>query len=157
LNSFKQVNDEYGHAGGDDLLRKFSDELKKKVSAEDTVGRWGGDEFIILLNRDSAGAEAQIGRIRDWVFGKYDIQTNSGSGKITVTVSAAIGLAQWLPGKTVQQILEEADASMYLDKKNLLLEKKMTLTRSQVKGCERYWGVAAHFEPGAAAGILKLN
>jgi diguanylate cyclase (GGDEF)-like protein len=118
LNFFKQVNDEYGHAEGDDLLRKFSDELRKKVRAEDTVGRWGGDEFIILLDHDWAGTQAQIGRIRDWVFGKYEIQTNSGFGKITVNVSAAIGLAQWLPGKTVQQILEEADASMYLDKKN---------------------------------------
>lgn len=122
LNSFKQVNDEYGHGEGDDLLRKFSDELRKNVRTEDTVGRWGGDEFIIILNRDLTGTRAQIGRIRDWVFGRYEIQANRGKGKIAVDVSAAIGLAQWLPGKTVQKVIEEADASMYLDKKTSRLK-----------------------------------
>lgn len=117
LNFFKRVNDEYGHVEGDDLLRKFSEELGKNVRTEDTVGRWGGDEFIVILNRDLAGAQAQIGRIRDWVFGKYEIQTNRGKGPIAVEVSAAIGLAQWLPGKTARKVIEEADASMYLDKK----------------------------------------
>jgi diguanylate cyclase (GGDEF)-like protein len=117
LNFFKPVNDKYGHAEGDNLLRKFSNELARNVPAEETVGRWGGDEFILVLNCDLAGAEAQIVRIRDWVFGKYEIQTNRGKGPITMEVSAAIGLARWLPGKTVEQVLEEADNSMYMDKK----------------------------------------
>lgn len=118
LNCFKRINDEYGHAEGDDLLRKFADELERNVRTEDTVGRWGGDEFIIVLNRDLAGAQAQVRRIQEWAFGDYEIQTARGKGKLAVKVSASIGLAQWLPGKKAQQVLEEADASMYLDKKN---------------------------------------
>jgi diguanylate cyclase len=117
LNSFKQVNDDHGHAEGDELLRKFSEELGRNVRTEDTVGRWGGDEFIIVLNRDLAAAQSQVRRIEDWVFGDYEIRTDRGKGTLTVKVSASIGLAQWLPGKTVRQVLEEADASMYLDKK----------------------------------------
>ena len=58
-----------------------------------------------------------MGRIRDWVFGKYEIQSNRRKDNITMDVSAAIGLAVWLPGKTVGQVLEEADAGMYMDKK----------------------------------------
>jgi diguanylate cyclase (GGDEF)-like protein len=117
LNSFKRINDEHGHAEGDELLRKFSEELQRNVRTEDTAGRWGGDEFIIVLNRDLAGAKSQVSRIQDWVFGDYEIRENRAKGALTVHVSASIGLAQWLPGKTVRQLLEEADADMYLDKK----------------------------------------
>jgi diguanylate cyclase (GGDEF)-like protein len=117
LNFFKRVNDEHGHAEGDDLLRKFSEELARNVRTEDTVGRWGGDEFIIVLDRDLATARTQVRRIQEWVFGDYDILSSRTKGPLTVKVSASIGLAQWLPGKTVRKVLEEADASMYLDKK----------------------------------------
>jgi diguanylate cyclase (GGDEF)-like protein len=117
LNFFKRVNDDYGHAEGDDLLKKFSAELERNVRTEDTVGRWGGDEFIVVLNRDLAAAQTQVGRIREWVFGKYEIETGRGKGPLTVAVSASIGLAQWLPGKTVKKVIDEADGSMYLDKK----------------------------------------
>ncbi len=117
LNLFKRVNDEYGHAEGDDLLRKFADELRRNVRSEDVVGRWGGDEFILVLTQDRCGVQTQIGRIRDWVFGKYEIQTNGDKLNITMDVSAAVGQAAWLPGMTVGQLLAEADASMYLDKR----------------------------------------
>jgi diguanylate cyclase (GGDEF)-like protein len=118
LNSFKRVNDEHGHAEGDDLLKKFSEELGRNVRTEDTVGRWGGDEFIIVLNRDLVTAQAQVRRIQEWVYGDYEISSGRTKTPLTVKVSASIGLAQWLPGKTVRKVLEEADASMYLDKKN---------------------------------------
>lgn len=117
LNFFKLVNDKYGHAGGDNLLRKFSKELARNVPAEQTLGRWGGDEFIIILDCGLAAAEAQIVRIRDWVFGKYEIQRSRGKGSVTLDVSAGIGLATWLPGKTADEVLEEADNDMYMDKK----------------------------------------
>ena len=117
LNSFKRVNDEHGHAEGDDLLRKFAEELGRNVRTEDAVGRWGGDEFIIVLSRDLAAAQSQVRRIQDWVFGDYEIRADRAKGSDNMKVSASIGLAQWLPGKTVRQVLEEADASMYMDKK----------------------------------------
>jgi diguanylate cyclase (GGDEF)-like protein len=117
LNSFKRVNDEHGHAEGDDLLKKFSEELARNVRTEDTVGRWGGDEFIIVLNRDLATAQTQVRRIQEWVFGDYEILSSRLKGPVTLKVTASIGLAQWLSGKTVRKVLEEADASMYLDKK----------------------------------------
>ena len=55
----------------------------------DVVGRWGGDEFLVLLDSDLAGAAVMIERIRKWVFGDYTI-----SAQAKVRVDAAIGLAE---------------------------------------------------------------
>jgi diguanylate cyclase (GGDEF)-like protein len=116
LNLFKAVNDQHGHLAGDDLLKKFSQELLKRVRADDLVGRWGGDEFVIVLSRDIEVAKAQVQRIREWVFGNYSIETGTGKGDVKIHVAASIGVAQWQRGATMQQVMEQADAAMYLDK-----------------------------------------
>jgi len=118
LNQFKQVNDKYGHSAGDDLLKKFSRELENNVRSEDMVGRWGGDEFMIILGRDLAGAKPQIERIRQWVFGDYSLEAGTGKVPQKVRIDASIGVAQWAQGKTVKQVVEEADAAMYRDKRD---------------------------------------
>jgi len=115
LNRFKQVNDTYGHAAGDDLLKKFADELKKNMRATDLVARWGGDEFVVVLSCDMAAAGPQVERMRKWVLGKYTIDV--GAGKTTaVEVGASVGVAQWAHGMTAQQVVEAADKAMYGDK-----------------------------------------
>jgi diguanylate cyclase (GGDEF)-like protein len=116
LNGFKAINDQYGHAAGDDLLIQFASELRNCMRSTDLVARWGGDEFIVVLHCELAAAKPQVNRIREWVLGDYTIQ--SGNNKsMKVDVDASIGVAQWLPGKAVQQVIEQADAAMYLDKK----------------------------------------
>ena len=121
LNRFKQVNDAYGHPVGDDLLKQFSQELRSNVRSADLAGRWGGDEFILVLGCDLAGAKSQVERMQKWVFGKYTIQT--GTDALTVQVEASIGLAQWQPGQTVQEVIDQADAAMYRDKQESLKRK----------------------------------
>jgi len=116
LNRFKVVNDKYGHGAGDELLKQFSAELLKKVRTDDLVGRWGGDEFIIVVNRDLAGAKAQAERVREWVFGDYAIPTGTANTPLKINVTASIGVSQWQPDKTLKQLIEEADAAMYEDK-----------------------------------------
>jgi diguanylate cyclase (GGDEF)-like protein len=80
----------------------------------DTIGRWGGDEFILLLHCGLAEATAQIERLRKWVCGNYTIQANSVSTKLQV--GASIGLAERLPGETMKELIARADAEMYRDK-----------------------------------------
>ena len=115
LDGFKAINDKHGHGAGDDLLSKFSDELQKNMRATDLVARWGGDEFVVILTCNLAGAVAQIERIRQWVLGRYKIQ--KGKQVLQIHIGASMGVAQWLPGMTSKQVIEQADAAMYEDKK----------------------------------------
>jgi len=116
LNRFKQVNDQYGHLAGDNLLQQFAQELRSSMRTTDLVGRWGGDEFIVVMECDAAGAKAQLERMKKWVFGNYTIRPGKGTGEVHLTVDAATGIAYWHEGDTVQSMIERADAAMYRDK-----------------------------------------
>jgi diguanylate cyclase (GGDEF)-like protein len=116
LNGFKQINDQYGHAAGDDVLKQFSTELVSNMRVTDLVARWGGDEFIVVLNCELADANAQVERVRKWALGEYTIQS-AGKGSVKVHLGGSIGKAEWTAGLTSRQVIEQADAAMYLDKK----------------------------------------
>jgi diguanylate cyclase (GGDEF)-like protein len=115
LNNFKQVNDTYGHAAGDELLKQFSQELKSNARSTDFVGRWGGDEFMILLDCDLDSAQTQLERMRKWVFGDYKIKT--AKGELKLAVQGSLGVTQWKSGQSAQDTIKQADAAMYKDKK----------------------------------------
>ncbi|MGH9501977.1 MAG: GGDEF domain-containing protein [Terriglobales bacterium] len=114
LDRFKHVNDSHGHLAGDSLLRQFGQELRSNIRPTDIVGRWGGDEFIMVLDCDLPGAHTQIERMKKWVLGDYTLKV--GNSEIKISVDASIGVAQWQPGETGLQITERADASMYRGK-----------------------------------------
>src|SRR3546814_16540034 len=65
IDLFKQVNDRYGHAGGDEALRSLGAWIRETVDGRGIVGRSGGDEFTILLDADATEAEAMLQRLRD--------------------------------------------------------------------------------------------
>jgi diguanylate cyclase (GGDEF)-like protein len=115
IDEFKRVNDEHGHLVGDELLKKFAAKLTSVCRSTDTIGRWGGDEFMLLLNQSSlAEATAQIDRLRKWVCGDYTVKGSSGPRKLTI--DASIGLAERQPGESIKELLERADARMYEQK-----------------------------------------
>lgn len=116
LNHFKELNDRYGHQAGDELLKHFAAELLTRARAEDLVGRWGGDEFVIVVGRELEIAERLVERIREWVFGEYSLPSLRGREELKVMVEAAVGLAEWVPGETMEELLKRADAAMYRDK-----------------------------------------
>jgi diguanylate cyclase (GGDEF)-like protein len=111
IDAFKKVNDEYGHLVGDELLKQFAAELRSACRSTDLIGRWGGDEFIILLDCGLDEARAQIDRLRAWVCGTYKIQSRSGPGKLRV--EASIGLAEHMPEESMKAFIDRADADMY--------------------------------------------
>jgi len=115
LNGFKQVNDTCGHLAGDELLRQFSAELKSSFRPTDVVGRFGGDEFIVILDGGLQDVKAHIERISRWVLGDYNIDVDGVSRK--VPVSAAIGMAEWQAGDSPRTLLDRADAAMYRNKR----------------------------------------
>jgi diguanylate cyclase (GGDEF)-like protein len=114
INGFKQVNDEHGHLVGDELLKLFSAELKSVCRSTDLIGRWGGDEFIILLDSGLDDAAAQIDRLRKGVVKLYSVQGRSGT--LRLPVSASIGLAERANREPLNKLLERADSAMYSEK-----------------------------------------
>jgi diguanylate cyclase (GGDEF)-like protein/PAS domain S-box-containing protein len=113
IDDFKQVNDSLGHAAGDLLLQKVALRLKRCVREEDTVARFGGDEFVVLLGEVSAQADALAvaDKIRSAV--RKPIHVDS----LVLQARASIGVALYPEhGLEIEQILKHADQAMYLDK-----------------------------------------
>jgi len=115
LNGFKQVNDTLGHPAGDDLLKQFAGDLRHCLRAADCVGRMGGDEFVVLIDGALDTVRPRIDLVAKRVNGDYTLSTEAGKRKVSLT--AAVGIAEWKPGATAQQILTAADRAMYQDKK----------------------------------------
>jgi diguanylate cyclase (GGDEF)-like protein len=114
LNGFKQVNDTHGHLAGDDLLKQFATEMRSASRATDIIGRWGGDEFVVILDCRFNEAQTHLERMQKWVFGDYEIQSSAGSTK--VQMSASVGLTECLKGETLKDLIGRADAAMYQEK-----------------------------------------
>jgi diguanylate cyclase (GGDEF)-like protein len=91
-------------------------ELQSNARSGDLVGRWGGDEFVVIIACDKTGAMSHVDRIREWVFGKYTVNGGTGTEGPVIHVEASIGVAEWKAGKTLQELIAEADGAMYKDK-----------------------------------------
>jgi diguanylate cyclase (GGDEF)-like protein len=114
LNGFKKINDTYGHQAGDDLLRQVGERLRLAFRSTDIVGRWGGDEFVALVEPSIADAQRQVSRIAECFSKEFTI--SSGGAEQRVSAGVAVGVATWRPGETVTDVLQRADAEMYEQK-----------------------------------------
>jgi diguanylate cyclase (GGDEF)-like protein len=114
LDKFKQVNDEYGHMAGDELLKQFAAKMRSVCRVTDTTGRWGGDEFILLLHCHLQEALTQIDRMREWVCGRYTLEGSA--AQVKLRVHASIGVAERQSGETMKELIDRADAEMYREK-----------------------------------------
>jgi adenylate cyclase len=114
LNGFKKINDTYGHQAGDDLLKQVGNRLRLAFRSTDVVGRWGGDEFVALVDPSSVEAQSHISRITESLLNEFVIFSNEIEQR--VSVGAAVGVATWRPGETVTEVLQRADSEMYHQK-----------------------------------------
>jgi diguanylate cyclase (GGDEF)-like protein len=114
IDDFKQVNDAHGHLIGDKVLKQFAVELRSACRPTDTIGRWGGDEFILLFDCGLEEAAAKTERLRKWICGDYSVPGKSGTLKLQV--DASIGLAAHAPGEGMNEVVGRADAAMYQQK-----------------------------------------
>ena len=112
LDEFKTVNDRYGHAAGDAVLKAASKSLLRAVRASDVVARIGGDEFVVLLwNIDASDAAAKA-LVLEAAIGAAKVAWDTG----TLSVDASAGVAVLGPADTPAEILARADAAMYARK-----------------------------------------
>ncbi|TDY60824.1 diguanylate cyclase (GGDEF)-like protein [Aminivibrio pyruvatiphilus] len=106
LDHFKEVNDTFGHQAGDGVLRKTAAILSGTVGQRGSVGRWGGEEFLVVL--PGRGAEEALAVAEE-------IRSNVENGTFDITryVTVSIGVAEALPGDTPGTLVRRADMGLY--------------------------------------------
>ena len=114
LDGFKEVNDQHGHSVGDDVLRAVASRLQSAVRASDIVGRYGGDEFVIVLPALAGRQQAYevSEKLREQLAQPFSL------GRVTARIGASIGVA-FFPdhGNDVRSIMIRADEAMYRGKR----------------------------------------
>lgn len=111
LNRFKSINDRFGHLAGDAALREFSTRLKGAVRTRDMAARWGGDEFLVVVDAVLPDAINVSRRLVQAVSGRYSLMVNSNPVKVDIT--ASVGLAEYRSGEKMEQLFARADACLY--------------------------------------------
>ena len=109
IDRFKEVNDRYGHAAGDEVLQRLAREALSAVRVADVLARWGGDEFVLLLSDARLQlARGGVERVRQRI---EAVPLRVGEQALQVTISA--GLAEHIAGESVATALARADAALY--------------------------------------------
>jgi diguanylate cyclase (GGDEF)-like protein len=136
LDYFKWINDTYGHPAGDDVLRGLAQLLDDVTRPSDVVGRFGGEEFLVLLpETDQAGAAGTGERIRGAVAALRIPTTNKRGDQTTVTDrTASIGVAVYPDhGTSLQALMQAADAAVYEAKEGGRNQVRMATGRPRAR------------------------
>ena len=110
VDGFRSINQEYGNLVGDLILKEFARELRSSCRFSDLVARWGGDEFLIVLDCIGADLHGQVARLHSWICRPYLVPGRS--GHLSVRLKASMGLSEYREGDSLQELLERADAEL---------------------------------------------
>ena len=115
LDRFKRINDTYGHAVGDDVLRHVSDVLRANVRNVDALGRYGGEEFLLVMpETDLDGGIASAESLRR-VVGRTPLTIETPGGQTEIKITISVGIAGHLGSRSldIDGLLREADGALY--------------------------------------------
>jgi diguanylate cyclase (GGDEF)-like protein len=117
IDHFKRINDTYGHSAGDQVLRALADCFRQNTRGIDVAGRYGGEEFVLLLPETPFSGAIQIAeRLRQSI---ADLSipicpANGGSPMVAIHITVSIGVAELLPDvSSLAVLLERADHALY--------------------------------------------
>lgn len=114
IDNFKQINDQYGHIAGDKVLIFITRLMKKALRDGDRVFRFGGEEFIVLLNRTNLeGAKMVSERLLNLCRQNHPLFQN-----VRIGVTLSIGLTKILEGDSIDSLIERSDIALYRAKAN---------------------------------------
>ncbi len=108
------INDQFGHLCGDDILKQIGARLSMHVRTRDFVCRWGGDEFVVLLDCGLEPGLARSHQLADALNGRYRVTVEQ--REITVNMRVSVGIAEYIAGESWEQIFQRVDESMYRQK-----------------------------------------
>lgn len=114
LDHFKTVNDRFGHQAGDELLREFAILLRSEIRQMDLVGRYGGEEFVVILPETPSGQAMKMAQriLKQVASHRFDITNKQ---KLTVTVSIGVGTVPE-HARSPEELIDIADSAMYAAK-----------------------------------------
>ncbi|MCK5784383.1 MAG: diguanylate cyclase, partial [Desulfobacterales bacterium] len=117
IDHFKLVNDTYGHLFGDKVLLGLAGTLREEIRRQDILGRYGGEEFMIILPETTSDAAAALMKRCLWKVAKIPYKKDSGSSPVSVTISA--GIAQFTTDDhSIEDLIGRADRALYQAKDN---------------------------------------
>jgi diguanylate cyclase len=110
LDHFKRINDVHGHAAGDLVLRGFAEAARSQLRATDVLGRWGGEEFLLMLPAcDIEQAQQCVTRVLNKLSSsRFEV----GEGAV-LAVTCSAGLTQCAGGESIVAAIERADKALY--------------------------------------------
>lgn len=109
VDHFKNINDQYGHSAGDQVLVRLAALLKQHLRSVDVLARWGGEEFAVMLPKTNVrDAMTVVEKLREMVFRECF--------PIVGTVTVSGGIAEWQPGQTFDDCFTRADDALYVAK-----------------------------------------
>lgn len=109
IDYFKTINDQFGHKIGDDVLKELTGVVQAEIEEEHYFGRWGGEEFIIIINHPECEAFNIAERIREKVEA-HEFKD------VRQSVTISVGVTEYIEGDTTDSILIRADERLYLSK-----------------------------------------
>jgi diguanylate cyclase (GGDEF)-like protein len=112
---FRRVNDRYGHLTGDEVLEKIATLIRQNIRNTDVAGRYGGEEFIIILPQtDLSSALVVVERIRS-VIENAEMKDSAGN---VFAITVSLGLSSWGPGEDAHSLVSRTDEALYKAKEN---------------------------------------
>ena len=112
IDHFKHINDAYGHVIGDKILKMVANTISKNIREKDVIGRWGGEEFIILLENSKPRYIANVAEKIRMLVEASGYKTSD----TTISVTISIGATLLHQGDTVEEVIKRADKLMYQSK-----------------------------------------
>ncbi|WP_157973141.1 diguanylate cyclase [Blastomonas sp. UPD001] len=110
VDRFKMINDRHGHVAGDDALRALASRVQSLLRPGDMIGRMGGEEFMVILDRARpVVADAIAERVRAAI-ARQPFQVH---GNVTLNITASLGVACWSAGDSAKALYARADAALY--------------------------------------------
>ncbi len=109
LDHFKQINDTHGHAAGDEVLREAARRITAACRGSDVAGRYGGEEFLVVLPETVASEAITTGDKLRRVLSEHPIESDG----VEISVTASVGVAEYAEGMTMTSLFAAADEGLY--------------------------------------------